>query len=901
MDIPLLTTKLHIPLLRPNLVPRRRLTQRLDEALRLGHRLLLVCAPAGFGKTTLLSEWAGGGVHATWISLDEGDNDPSRFWAYLLAALQDVWPGAARQAGALLHAPQLPPIEMVVTVLVNEIVATSTAGRPEAPSCVLILDDYHAIQIPAVHRGLAFLLEHLPPQLHLLVSSRVDPPLPMALLRARGQLTELRTDDLRFSAEEAATFLQQAMGLSLPADAVATLEARTEGWIAGLQLAALSMQRRDAAQTTEFVAAFSGSHRLVQDYLVEEVLQQQTDTVQQFLLETSILERLTAPLCDAVTGRDDSHSLLVALDAANLFLVPLDDERRWFRYHHLFADLLRARLQQAHPDELPALHRRAAAWYRRNKLAAEAVGHALSADDLESAADLIEESADEMLWMRGEVATLRGWLETLPEDLVGNRPGLCLVHAWALFLGAEFEAVEARVQDAEAALARLPLPGPARQALSEQLIVMQAMLANFRGDLPLTIELSQQALELLAEDNLMLRAALTSNLGGAYMGSGNLAAAGRAFGAAARLYQATGGTFVTLLAIAYLGDVQMAQGRLRQAAETFRRTLTLAAEQGGTRSFGTRLAQVGLGRLECEWNDLKEAKRRLTMHLEASQRWGDEEIGPGPQLLTDGYQALARVLQAQGESARARTMLDRADEVARQHAPHLLRRLSAARARLHLASGDMAAAGRWADESGLDAGAEPDYAKEFELLTMAHVLVAQGSLVAAMNLLERLGRAAEAGQRLGSLVEVRLLQALALQAQGHGTEALAALDTALSLAEPEGYVRVFADEGAPLVRLLRQAAARGMAAATRLQVALTASPMLPAGRGLPPSSFVEPLTERELEVLHLIADGMSNREIAGNLVLAVTTVKKHASNIYGKLGVRSRTEAVARARNLGWL
>jgi LuxR family maltose regulon positive regulatory protein len=901
-DVPLLQTKLFVPQVRRELVRRPRLTAQLDDALQAGHKLTLLSAPAGFGKTTLLSEWLYGcGQPTAWVSLDEGDNDPARFWAYLLAALDGVWPGAGREARAVLHAPQPPPIEAVVTVLLNDIVAASGALGADARRCVLILDDYHLIQERAIHQGLAFLLDYQPPQMHLLISSRVDPPLSLARLRARSQLTELRTDDLRFSAEEVAAFLHQIMGLSLPAEAVAALERRTEGWIAGLQLAALSMQQRDAAQVAEFVTAFSGSHRFVLDYLAEEVLQQQPDSVRHFLLETAILERLTAPLCDAVTGRDDGHSLLAALDAANLFLVRLDDERRWYRYHRLFADLLRDRLQETRPDEVPALHRRAAAWYRQERLAPEAVGHALAAADWGLAAKLIEDCAGEMLWMRGAVATLRGWLEMLPQALVRDRPGLCLVHAWTLFLSAQFEAVEARVHDAEAAMSRLSLPGPARQALSEQLTVMRAMLANFQGDIPRTIQLSRQALDLVAEDNLMLRAALGGNLGGAYMAAGNLVAAAEVLAEAARLYEATGNLFVTLLASAYLGDVQMAQGRLRQAAETFQQMLALACERGGAQAFGARLAQVGLGRLECEWNELEEAERRLTVHLEASQRLGDEQLGPGPQLLVDGYRALARTLQARGEGEGAWVMLDRAEQVARRRAPQLLGSVAAARARLHLVSGDLTAAQRWAGESGLDADTEPSYAREFELLTLARVLVGEGGLAEALTLLERLGRAAEAGQRLGSLVEVRLLQALALQAQGHGAEAVAALDAALSLAEPEGYVRVFAEQGAPLAGLLRQAAAEGIGAASRLLTALSTSHALPSGHGGPPSPLIEPLSARELEVLQLIADGFSNREIAEKLVLAVTTVKKHASNIYGKLGVRSRTEAVAHARKLDLL
>ncbi len=908
----LLRTKLNVPLVRRELVHRHRLASRLEEALQAGHRLTLLSAPAGFGKTTLLGEWVRGLRSVAWLSLDEGDNDPARFWTYVLAALEGVFPAAGRQAGALLQAPQPPRIEAVLTLLLNDIIDGSAAASDEAPPGLLVLDDYHLIQQQAIHDGLAFLLDQLPPPMHLLISSRVDPPLPLALLRARGQLTELRADELRFTAEETTAFLQQVMGLGLSPEAVKSLEMRTEGWVAGLQLAALALrstgeprrqgaEQRDAARTSSLVDSFSGTHRFVQDFLVEEVLQQQPESVQRFLMETSILERLSGPLCDAVSGRNDSRSLLRALDQANLFLVPLDEERLWYRYHRLFAELLRARLRQVQAGDLPQLHRRAVAWYRQEQMAPEAVGHALSAADYELAATIIEESFGDMLWDRGEVFTLRTWLEQLPEALVRDRPGLCLGHAWALFLSAQFDLVEGRVRDAESALARLPLPDPARRAATEQLLVMRAMLANFRGDVPRTIELSRQAVDQVAEDSLMLRAALAGNLGGAYIAAGDLTAAADVLGEAARLYEATGGTFVALLSIAYVGDVQMALGRLRLAADSYRRSLSLAEELGGSQSFGARLAHVGLGRLECERNELEAAETRLTKHLQASERWGDERLGPGPQLQIDGYRALACVHRARGDGAKASAALDNAERVARQHAPQLLPLLAAARARHFLQSGDLAAARRWASECGLDADTEPSHTREFEVLTLARILIAEGRQTEALGLLERLHEFAEAGQRLGSLAEVRLLQALALQAQASEDGALAALDNSLALAEPEGFMRLFADEGAPLGRLLRIAAARGSAAAARLQVALsvTASPPLRPATALVP--LFEPLSEREFEVLGLIADGLSNREIAGRLFLAPTTVKKHASNIYSKLGVRSRTEAAARARDLGWL
>ncbi len=653
MSTSLLTSKLYIPPLRSRsrVVPRPRLIERLNTGL--DGRLTLVSAPAGFGKTTLLSEWihASGATQASplqvaWASLDEGDNDPARFWTYVLAALNTLQPGLGDDALALLRAPQPSPIEAVLTTLING-VASLPQGHHRGRPYVLVLDDYHVVESPAIHEALAFLLDHLPPQLHLLLSGRADPPLPLSRLRARGELAELRADDLRFTPAEAVTFLNQVMGLDLSAADIAVLETRTEGWIAGLQLAALSMRGREPERTASFIQAFSGSHRYILDYLVEEVLRRQPEAIQSFLLQTSILDRLSGSLCDAILGdqrpalpssfvqgpsSSSAQAILEYLEAANLFLVALDDERRWYRYHRLFGDLLRANLLQTHPGRVPELHRRAAAWYERHGSLAEAVGHRLAAGDVEAAADLIEQSAGEMLWVRGEVATLLRWLAMLPEPLVCSRPRLCLAYAWALFLSIQFEAVEARMQDAERALheARLPDESPERQDMVGQLAVMRAMLANFQGDIPRTLSLSRQALALVPESNLLLRAALAGNLGGAYAGIGNLVAAAEAFAEAARLYRATGSAFGTLLASSYAGNMQLALGQLGQAAAIYRHTLRLAAEFGGRTSLGTRIAHVGLGRLSYEWNDLEDAKHHLVSAIEEAERQGDENVGPGP-------------------------------------------------------------------------------------------------------------------------------------------------------------------------------------------------------------------------------------------------------------------------------
>ena len=902
MATPLLKTKLYIPSPRPNLVPRPRLIERLNAGLR--RRLTLISAPAGFGKTTLLSEWAAGcGRPVAWVSLDKGDNDPSRFLVYFIAALRMVREELGETGLAMLQSPQLPPVESVLTTLINEIAVASGQGQ-----FALVLDDYHTIKSQSIHNALTFLLDHLPPQMHLVIATRADPPLPLPRLRVQGELTELRITDLRFNDDEVAAFFNKVMDLGLSTDDIAALASRTEGWAAGLQVAALSLQGREDA--TSFIQAFTGSNRYILDYLVVEVLQQQTEPVQTFLLQTAILDRLTGPLCDAVcsvgagvTTKGSGQATLEGLERANLFVIPLDDERRWYRYHQLFADLLRARLRQMHPDWIPELYRKAAEWHEQNRLMAEAVGHRLAARDFEEAARLVEQIAQATLWMRGEMTTFLGWLEALPEEVVRTRPQLILYHTWALLTVTQLDAVEARLRDIEHIFGETEdsvITEAERHRMRGEVTVIRAMVANFRGDRSRAIQLCNQALEIIPEDNLFLRATIVGNLGGAYAVEGDVVAASHAFAEASRLSKAAGNIFTALIAISYLAEMQVSQGQLHQAAKTYQQALELAAERGGRQLPLAGMAYVGMGQLLHEWNDLDEAKRYLMEGIKLSEQQGDTTIGPGLQVLVDGCVALARVYQAQSDVSSALEVLNKAEQLTRKHASPLSVQVRAAQAQLWVAQGNLAAAGRWAQECGLGLDDEPDYLREFEYLTLARVLVAQGKQDDATVLLARLGQAAEAAGRVRSLVEILAFQAVALQARGETVQAVVALERALSLAEPEGYIRIFVDEGPPMEKLLRRALSRGVAPdyVSRLLASIgkTAETISPVSQRL-----IEPLSPRELEVLRLSAGGFSNREIAEALVIAVTTVKKHISNIYGKLGVRSRTQAVARARDLNLL
>lgn len=970
--IHLLGTKLFVPRPRADLVSRPRLHARLDAGL--AGTLTLVCGPAGFGKTTLLADWL---CHSkvlrqspravAWLSLTAEDNDLYRFLPYLIAAFQTIAPSVGVTLLSLLHAPQPPLLPSLLTVLIADLAALPAES-------ILILDDYHVIDVPAIDQAITFLLEHLPPRLHLVIASREDPSLPLARLRARRQLIELRAADLRFTTDEAAAFLNQVMGLPLsPAD-VAALEQRTEGWIAGLQLAALSMQNhKDLAG---FIAAFTGSHRFILDYLIEEVIARQPDYVQAFLLQTSILDRLCGPLCDAVVTGPHSVSgqaLLEYLERANLFLVPLDDERQWYRYHHLFADVLRQRLLTqrlpalfagASGEAVATLHRRAAEWYDQQGFILEALHHASAAQDWGWAARLLEQHA-ELLLMRGELRTLHGWFQLLPRSVVRKQPRLLLAYAWAQFLAAPFhtDAVEAILHDMEAvpglhgdqptgqSVESGPLDGE-RAELRGKLAAVRASIANSQKDIPRTIALAHEALTYLPRDNMFWRLIPMVDLGLAYDASGEVMAASRAFTEAIDLAGLAGNRYVAMIATMHLARVRATQGELHVSAELHRRALAMAAEQGWKQLPMVALPHVWLGKLLYEWNDLPSA----TWHLLE----GIKLVRPREQqrVLLEGYVTLAHVKKAQGDAVGALDAMRQAEEVAQTtDAPWAAPLIGAYKARLWLAQGRPDRAGRWLEEAGPRLNAELASQRELEFVTLARVRIAQGKAMEALPILERLLRATEAAGRLGSMIEILVLQALALQALDDPTRAIVVLQRALLLAEPEGYNRTFVDEGAPMATLLAQGlqdkhwngslraytakllasfpetelqAVRRLKPGSNMRKPAQAgshsilnplkrvsafqtptsvggqerhgerSPVV-SGQGTRSPALVEPLSPRELEVLALVADGKSNAEIAQLLVIAVSTVKAHLNTIFGKLDVTSRTQAIGRAHDLDLL
>jgi LuxR family maltose regulon positive regulatory protein len=894
----LLATKLHVPGPRPGFVARPRLMGAL------GGELVLVCAPAGFGKTALLANWLRSDDRpVAWLSLDAGDNDPVRFWRHVVAALDRAQPGISEQVAPL--GPPVSGCEGLVTAIINEL-----AAQPAESAIVLVLDDYHLVDAPPVHASLAFLLEHLPPGLRLVLASRSDPPLPLARLRASGQLSELRTSDLRFTAEEASALLREVAGPVLPDAAVTALAARTEGWAAGLQLAALSLRGRP--DVAGFVAAFSGSHRYILDYLTGEVLDGQPEQVREFLLETSVLERLNGGLCDAVTGRDDGQAMLERAEQAGLFLMPLDEVRGWWRYHQLFADLLRVRLQQERPGRVAALHRAAAAWYEEHELADDAVGHALAAGDTVWAARLIERHFDATLYLRSEHATAQRWLAALPADQFESRPRLSLAQGLLAATLGRAEAMEPALDAAERALARAapaadepfePSAGKAASMLVNiraLIAIHRSFLAQLRGDAEDTAAFAMLALDQLGGGERLLSSMAQGLLGGAEWLRGRLAAAEQAFVSSITGWQ-TGQPLSW--GVYQLGQVQRAQGRLDAATETYQRTLDIAAASGPTPAGP---AHAGLGEVAYQRNELDGALGQVTAGIALCRQF----LYPAP--LGAGLATLAWIRQAQGDPGGALEAMDEANRTALgPGVTGLLNPVPAQRARLLLAQGDVAAATAWTSERGLSPDDEPVYPREREYLVLARVLLAQDRPVQALKLLEGMLTAAAVQSRAGSVIEIGALRALALAACGDQDAAVDALARALALGYPQGYVRVFADEGAPMRSLLARLVAGQLGQRTSgrdinasyltalLRACDEADDAAPRGRAAARPGLIEPLTERELEVLRLLAAGRSNQRIAHELVVALDTVKKHVTHILGKLGAANRTEAAVRARQVG--
>ena len=823
----------------------------------------------------------------------------------MIAALRTVAAGIGESALALLQAAQPPAVEAVLTALLNDLAAI-------AGDIVLVLDDYHVIDAPSVQDGMAFLLDHLPPGLHLVIASRADPALPLARLRARGDLAEIRAAELRFTPDEAAAYLNGMMGLQLTARDVTALEARTEGWIAALQLAALSMQGRE--DVAGFIDGFAGDDRYVVDYLAEEVLQRQPDRVQAFLLQTCILGRLSGPLCDAVTGQGGGKAMLEALDRGNLFLVPLDDRRRWYRYHHLFADVLQARLLDEHPGQVPELHRRACAWYEQNGERSLAIGHALAAGDFGRAADLVELAIRALRPTRQE-AMVRRWLEELPDDVVRVRPVLSVTFAGALLMTGEIEGVEERLQDAErwldppAALHEGPRARPAEMVVADEeeyrrlpaaIAVYRAALALARGEPAGTVRHARRALDLSLEEDHLNRASAAGFLGLASWGSGDLEAGHRAYSACVDGLRRAGFIADILGCSIALADIRITQGRLGEAMRTYEQALQLAGEQGGPVLRGTADMHAGISEIDCERGDLRAA----TQHLLTCQ-----ELGEHTGLSQHRYRlrvAMARVAQAEGNLAGALDLLNEAERCYVSDFFPNVRPVPALRARVWIRQGRFGEALRWVREQ--DLSVDDDLSVTCASSSTSpwpgcswRGVRASGrsaSVHEATGLLRRLLLAAEEGGRTGRVIEIVMLQALAHHAQRDMPAALASLGRAVTLAEPEGYVRIFADEGPPIVPLLRAVAKQG----TRQNYArrlLAAMGTTEAGSG--PTTLIDPLSERELDVLRLLGTELDGPAIARELMVSLNTMRTHTKNIYAKLAVTSRRAAVRRAAELDLL
>jgi LuxR family maltose regulon positive regulatory protein len=901
----LVSTKLRPSQARPNLVARPRLITKLER--EAGRKLTLISAPAGFGKTILLVEWLkgreDGDQSVAWVSLDEGDNDPVRFLSYLVASLRrTVGEGFGEGILAALRSPEPPRMEAVLGAFVNEL-----ADLPGEVG--VVLDDYHVIDSQSVHRIVTFLLERLPENVHLVISGRVDPPLPLPRLRARGQMIELHAADLRFTPEEAAAFLGDAMGLDISAGDVAALEGVTEGWIAALLLAALSMRERK--DISGFIRSFSGGHRDVFDFLAQEVLERQTEQVQAFLLETSILGSLSGSLCDAVTGRNDGQRMLERLERENLLVVPLDDERVWYRYHHLFADFLRSRLERERPEQLAPLHLRASEWYEQNAFVAEAVRHALLGGDHERAARLMESGVGQT-WYRGEVMTLLGWLRKLPKEAMLRRPLLLVWYAAALMLVGRFDGVESLLREAESEV------GASGEGQGEELrpvadeddpqhvlataAAVRSLHARLQGDPQGAIEHARRALALLPADNLDPRPFAALCLAEAYRAADDLKAASAAFAETAELGRAAGHDYIALTAMGSLAHLRMAQGRLREAEGSLRQALGLAAEREAELLPAVGRVRIAMGELLLERDDLEASERELTLGTELVERAGELEI------LTRGQVALSRMKRARGDAEGALELAHKAERLARESgAPQAIADAAFWKARLHLMRNELPAAASELERAS-DVDDVPRSTQDAFRISLARLFVAREDLDEALQLLDRLREAVEAADRRGSVIEILTLLALALRAKGEKSRALDAMGRALALAEPEGYIRIFVEEGPPMAELLSEvleAQQRGRLDSLRripahyLRKLLAATERDAAGTARPATDLPEVLSERELEVLQLIAAGKSNRRIATELFVSVGTVKTHLNNLYRKLDSHSRTQAVARARELG--
>jgi LuxR family maltose regulon positive regulatory protein len=889
-----LRTKLYVPPLQSTCISRPRLLKRMAEGFE--RKLTLISAPAGFGKTTLLVEW----IHhkkkpVAWFSIDKKDNDPVHFLTYVIAGLRTLEASIGKAALTLLQSPQPPPLESILINLINDICCITTDAS-------LVLDDYHAVDAKPIHDLIAFLLDHLPKHMHLIMATRSDPPLLLARLRSQNQLAELRAADLSFTTNETADLFNKSLNLQLSTDDIHLLETRTEGWIAGLQLAALSLHGRK--DPSNFLKAFKGDNRYIADYLTEEVLNRQPEKLRNFLLQTSILERLSGSLCDAVTGLANSRQMLNTLEDANMFVIPLDEERCWYRYHHLFADLLEQRLRMKQGNLVAELHRRASQWFAKNGFKNEAVDHALVAQDYDSAAQLIEDIA-ELDWDRARESRILQWVRKLPDEKIETNPKLCIFYARELFKNGLPGDAEVKLQAAEQMLESTSPGDINKEELQGRIAVIRAYVSARTGDVSRIIHFSKQALKLLPQRDLMWRSVAATTLGFGYgwAGAGDCVKAQQAFSEAMKISQSAGNIFYHVFSGSCLGSVMMVRGKLKEATEICRQSLDRAIENGIEHTGIVGSLYGSLGMILCEWNDLDEGIRLIKKGVELSEQ------GRDPVIMASCCITLLRGLIYRMDFAGVLKVMERLNESARDFMlpPWITNTISAFNVFLWLGSGNLNAALQWVKERKLSIDDKFDNLRELEYLGLAHILITQKQLDEADRLLQRLIENAKAGDRVLMMIEMRLLRVLLFQAKQDTAAALGELQSALALAEPGGLMMMFVSKGKPVAELLEEISAvkKRDHDATKAGFSLSyVKKLLSVFKAATPpkiEGIMDPISERELEVLHLIEAGLSNREIADKLFISLNTVKTHTKNINSKLDVNSRTRAVARAKELGLL
>jgi len=922
MAASILVTKLFVPHSRAEFVHRLGLIERLNDGL--DRKLTLLSAPAGFGKTTLVSHWlehlqgnneiAGQPIKVAWLSLDQDDNDPVRFLTYFIAALnqsKDIETDIGQGALNLLQSPQPPPPNTVLISLINEL-----AAIPE--KIVFVLDDYHLIEEKSIHKALVFLLENLPSQLHVVIATRQDPSLSLGRLRARDQLTELRAVDLRFTSSEAANFLNQVMGLNLSSGDIAELETRTEGWIAGLQLAAISMRGHE--DCTGFIKSFTGGNRLVLDFLIDEVLGQQPESIQNFLLQTAILDRMTGSLCDALTGQENGQETLEMLDHANLFIVPLDEERRWYRYHHLFGDLLRQRLRQTQAEQLKELHEKASEWYKQNGLIDQAIEHALKSKDFDQAAYLIQSQID-VLWQRGEHGKLRRWVQALPEDLLLTEPQLGIIHTYYLHTIGEYTTAEQLLQRIEQvldphgngdevtpSLEYKHLLEIDRLKLTGRLSLIRALIYSFDGNVKGIIKQANRALEYLPEQDLTWRNLSGFALGDAHSYLGDMAASYEARFATLRACEAEGNIFYILLAALKLATTLREQGELYRTRNLCNDQVRLAEKYNLAEINMVGCIRTILGEVLAEFNDLDRAIQHARQGVKIA------EGGQNLVFLSMSYLYLMRVLFSKKDLAGAEEVFDKVLRLERKMTIPIWvsSQMASWQVKFWLLQDDLEAISNWADKREILVYDDQhthegiDHLSMIDHIVYARVLIAQARMEETIQLLRHLYKTAKRSGRISRSIEIKMLEALAYQSTGQTEQAMETFGHVLNLAEPKGFIRTFVDEGPPMAHLLYEALSQGISP-EYVQRLLAAFPVTEQDEDtstkpqVDQSGLIEPLSDREIDVIQLIAKGLTNQEISNKLFLSMHTVKTHTRNIYSKLGAHHRAEAVAKARAFGIL